>query len=250
MLRRLVLSRPIATAATMIVCSVGLSLGFWQLDRMQQKLTLAADIAKKEESRPLLANNKDWQLDEVKNHRMIARGVYLADQSVWLENRPHPQGRDPKTGISTGFLVMTPLKLEDSQKLLWINRGWAPRNAMDREALPSISIPSGLVQVEGLAFEYPARVMSMGTQGSSAESQKIQQNLDIQKQSKYLGFDYLPFILREVAATNNDGLQRDWPSMTTGVEKHQGYAFQWFALTVFALLFWLITGILRKKIDE
>jgi cytochrome oxidase assembly protein ShyY1 len=90
----------------------------------------------------------------------------------------------------------------------------------------------------------------MGTQGSSAESQKIQQNLDIQKQSKYLGFDYLPFILREVAATNTDGLQRDWPSMTTGVEKHQGYAFQWFALTVFALLFWLITGILRKKIDE
>jgi cytochrome oxidase assembly protein ShyY1 len=144
---------------------------------------------------------------------------------------------------------MTPLKLEGSQKLLWINRGWAPRNGMNREALPSISTPSGPLQVEGLAFEYPARVMSMGTQGSSAESQKIQQNLDIQKQSKYLGFDYLPFILREVTATNNDGLQRDWPSMTTGVEKHQGYAFQWFALTVFALLFWLITGILRKKID-
>ena len=74
MLRRLVLSRPIATAATMIVCSVGLSLGFWQIDRMQQKLTLAADIAKKEESRPLLANDKDWQLSEVKHHRMIARG--------------------------------------------------------------------------------------------------------------------------------------------------------------------------------
>jgi cytochrome oxidase assembly protein ShyY1 len=145
---------------------------------------------------------------------------------------------------------MTPLKLDGSQKILWINRGWAPRDGMNREVLPKISTPSGPVQVEGLAFEYPSRVMSMGTQGSSAESQKIQQNLDIKKQSQYVGFDYLPFVLREVATVNNDGLQRDWPSMSTGVEKHQGYAFQWFALTVFALLFWLITGILRKKIDE
>ena len=53
---------------------------------MQQKLTLAADIAKKEESRPLLANGKDWELSEVKHHRMIARGVYLAAFPVLPRN--------------------------------------------------------------------------------------------------------------------------------------------------------------------
>ncbi|MEK9803755.1 MAG: SURF1 family protein, partial [Curvibacter sp.] len=27
-----------------------------------------------------------------------------------------------------------------------------------------------------------------------------------------------------------DGLLRDWPQINTGVDKHYGYAFQWFGL--------------------
>jgi surfeit locus 1 family protein len=239
MFKRLVLSRPVATIAALIVCWVALSLGFWQLDRMQQKIDLAQDIA-------LLANAKAWSLDEVKHHRMIAKGTYWAEKSIWLENRPHPQGRDPQTGVSTGFYVMTPLVLENSQIILWVNRGWAPRDGLNREKLPEISTPSGVVQIEGLVFEHPARVMSMGMSGVSAETQKIQQNLDIQKQSHMLGMKNLPFILRESASSVRDGLQRNWPLMQTGVEKHQGYAFQWFSLAVLTIIFWLLTGILRK----
>ena len=246
MLKRLVLSRPVATIAALIVCWVALSLGFWQLDRMQQKIDLAQDIAQKEAAAPLLANAKAWSLDEVKHHRMIAKGTYWAEKSIWLENRPHPQGRDPQTGVSTGFYVMTPLVLENSQIILWVNRGWAPRDGLNREKLPEISTPSGVIQVEGLVFEHPARVMSMGMSGVSAETQKIQQNLDIQKQSHMLGMKNLPFILRESASSVRDGLQRNWPLMQTGVEKHQGYAFQWFSLAVLTIIFWLLTGILRK----
>jgi surfeit locus 1 family protein len=35
-------------------------------------------------------------------------------------------------------------------------------------------------------------------------------------------------------------LLRNWPEITAGVEKHWGYAFQWFALAVVQLLlyFW------------
>ena len=213
---------------------------------MQQKIDLAQDIAQKEAAAPLLANAKAWSLDEVKHHRMIAKGTYWAEKSIWLENRPHPQGRDPQTGVSTGFYVMTPLVLENSQIILWVNRGWAPRDGLNREKLPEISTPSGVVQIEGLVFEHPARVMSMGMSGVSAETQKIQQNLDIQKQSHMLGMKNLPFILRESASSVRDGLQRNWPLMQTGVEKHQGYAFQWFSLAVLTIIFWLLTGILRK----
>jgi cytochrome oxidase assembly protein ShyY1 len=194
----------------------------------------------------VLANAKAWTLEEVKHHRMVAKGVYLTDKTIWLENRPHPQGRDPKTGIATGFFVMTPLLLENSKTLLWVNRGWAPRDGMNREKLPEITTPNGLVQVEGLVFEHPARVMSMGMNDVSAETQKIQQNLNIQKQSQLLGMEYLPFILREVSDSDKDGLQRNWPLMQSGVEKHQGYAFQWFSLAVLTIIFWLLTGILRK----
>ena len=246
MFARLVLNRPVATISAVIVCAVALSLGFWQLDRKQQKIDLAQEIAKKELAAPLLANVKAWSLGEVKHHRMIARGSYLTEKTVWLENRPHPQGRDPTTGITTGFYVMTPLLLENTQTILWVNRGWAPRDGMSREKLPKISTPKGLVDVEGLVFEHPARVMSMGISEQSAETQKIQQNLDIPKQSQLLGMGYLPFILREISGSEKDGLQRNWPPIQSGVEKHQGYAFQWFSLAVLTIMFWLFTGILRK----
>ena len=32
------------------------------------------------------------------------------------------------------------------------------------------------------------------------------------------------------AITASEGLQRDWDAPDTGVDKHHGYAFQWFAL--------------------
>ena len=36
----------------------------------------------------------------------------------------------------------------------------------------------------------------------------------------------------------SEGLRRDWPEPTTGVDKHYGYAFQWFGLcALIALLF-------------
>lgn len=248
MFKQLVLLRPVATFSALVTFVIAMALGFWQLDRMDQKLYLAADIAKKERSAPLLAHAKQWSYEEAKHHRMIARGMYIPDATVWLENRPHPQGRDPKTGITVGFYVLTPLRLQYSDQLIWINRGWVPRDGMDREKLPPLITPVGMVEVEGLVFEHPARVMNVGNLDALAQKQKIQQNLDIEKQSAQLNASYLPFILRQVHGGLDDGLQRDWAPMQDGSEKHKGYAFQWFSLATLTIFFWLFSGLLRKKV--
>lgn len=247
MFRQLILLRPAATIATLIVCLAGLRLGFWQLERMEQKLELAAEVVKRESSQPLYANDKKWTIEETLHHRMIAKGTYLADKTIWLENRPHPMGRDPKTGVTVGFYVMTPLMLESSKQVVWVNRGWVPRDGLDRTKLPQLTTPETVIQVEGLVFEHPARVMSMGNSVAGAEKAKIQQNLDIKNQEAYLGVSHLPFILREISDAN-DGMSRQWAPLTTGVEKHQGYAFQWFSLAALAVIFWLISGLFRKKL--
>lgn len=83
--------------------------------------------------------------------------------------------------------------------------------------------------------------------GLKQEKNKIQQNLDIKSQESYLGIQHLPFILREVSDVD-DGLSRQWAPLATGAEKHQGYAFQWFSLSALAVIFWLISGISRKKL--
>ena len=246
MFRQLILLRPAATIAALIVCITGVALGFWQIQRMEQKLQLAGEVAKKETSQPLYANAKQWTVDEALHHRMIAKGTYLADKTIWLENRPHPMGRDPKTGITAGFYVMTPMLLSGSKQILWVNRGWVPRDGLDREKLPPLITPEAPVEVEGVVFEHPARVMSVGNDDLKAEKRKIQQNLSIANQEAYLGIAHLPFILRELS-DSNDGMSRDWAPLSTGVEKHQGYAFQWFSLATLAFIFWLVSGVLRKK---
>jgi cytochrome oxidase assembly protein ShyY1 len=39
-----------------------------------------------------------------------------------------------------------------------------------------------------------------------------------------------------------DGLIRDWPNPAVGVEKHKAYAFQWYALSLMAFIFFIVTG--------
>ena len=56
------------------------------------------------------------------------------------------------------------------------------------------------------------------------------------------GWNQVPFILREEDAGVDDGLLRSWAPLTTGIDRHYAYAFQWFALSVCGFLFWLITG--------
>jgi cytochrome oxidase assembly protein ShyY1 len=43
-------------------------------------------------------------------------------------------------------------------------------------------------------------------------------------------------------AAPGEGLVRDWPVPSAGVDKHHGYAFQWYALAAMAVLFFVITG--------
>ena len=44
----------------------------------------------------------------------------------------------------------------------------------------------------------------------------------------------------------NDGLQRDWPQINTGVDKHYGYAFQWFGLCALMALLYVWFQVVRR----
>jgi len=47
-----------------------------------------------------------------------------------------------------------------------------------------------------------------------------------------------------------DGLSRDWPRINTGLEKHYGYAFQWFALCGLIVLLYGWFQIVRRFIPS
>lgn len=132
-----------------------------------------------------------------------------------------------------GFFVLTPLQIEGTGAVMLVQRGWAQRAFTDRTALPPIETPAGQVEVPGHLAPWPSRLYDFG----GAEQGPIRQNLDLQAFRRETALPLLEVTLLQSGAAS-EGLLREWPVVASGVEKHHGYAFQWFGLSgLIALLY-------------
>ena len=237
----------VATLSALVVISIGCGAGIWQLNRAEQKIRLGESLATKLGMPILNANTADLSSELATERRITARGRFLREEAVWLDNRPRPIPEGISNTAQAGFYLMMPLVLEGQKKVLWINRGWAPRNNLNRVELPPITTPDDIVVIDGVGFPHPGRVYELGQQTETISQPRIEQNFDLSKEAKLHPWDQLPFIVRESSSNKSDGLVRNWPLPTNGVDRHYAYAFQWFALAISGFLFWLITGFLRYR---
>ena len=193
----------------------------------------------------LSANVGSLTLADASERRMIARGQYIPQAAIWLDNRPRPIPPAGSNASQSGFYLLMPLRLEGRDEVLWINRGWVPRNNESRESLPPVKTPANVVNIEGIVFAHPGKVYALGENKAPVDTGKprIEQNFDLAAEGKLRGWAQSPYILREVDTGIDDGLLREWAPLTTGVDRHYAYAFQWFALAIAGLLCWLVTGL-------
>lgn len=229
--------RWIPFVAAVLVAAIGVSLGQWQTRRAAEKLAIEARQQARE-TEPLASLGAEIRLpEEVEFRRMKVRGEFISDWTVYLDNRPYKG--------TAGFYVMTPMRIAGSDMHILVARGWVKRNVADRAKLPPIPTPAGTVEIEGTARHAPGHVMQLGKTEALRQG-AIVQNVDASEFEKSAGLKMQPFVL-EQAGDMQDGLVRDWPRPSAGVEKHQGYAFQWYALAVTALIFFVATGFRRGK---
>lgn len=242
--------RPVAAIVTLALIALGISLGVWQLKRAAYKEDLALKIEQGARTNPIWANDITLKPEQVLNQRVLAKGYFLKDRGIWLENRPHPLGRDPQTGIATGFYLLMPLQLSGgAKKVVWVNRGWAPRHFEKLHQVPEIITPTTEVSIEGVALESATKTYALGQESGvrASDGLLIQENIDLEAERQKGGQTQFPWILRQDNPDVKDGLQRRWPAPDTGVQKHLGYAFQWFALAMMSFVFWLVSGIRRSR---
>ena len=241
----LIAKRIVATVSALLVVAIACAAGIWQLNRADGKIALAANLLARQQMPILSANDALLSLEDASERRMIARGQYIPQAAIWLDNRPRPIPPAGSNTSQSGFYLLMPLQLEGRDEILWINRGWAPRNSENRESLPPVKTPSKVVTIEGIVFAHPGKVYALG-EGQviiDASKPRIEQNFNLRAEGKLRGWVQSPFILREVDTGVEDGLLREWAPLTTGVDRHYAYAFQWFALAVSGFLFWIITGL-------
>jgi surfeit locus 1 family protein len=198
-------------------------LGVWQLDRAAQKTALQQALETQRALPPLRQAELAKAAAELpaQIHRLAAvQGRWLAAQTVYLENR-QMNGRP-------GFYAVTPLQLDDGSAVL-VQRGWLPRDILDRTRIAAPPPPEGTVQVLGRIAPGPARLYEF----EGAASGAIRQNLEVSSFARETGLPLRPMALvqEDGTAPPADGLLRQWPQPALGVDKHHGYAFQWFALS-------------------
>lgn len=220
--------RLIPALLILLVVVVTVRLGFWQRDRALQKEALEAHITQFENAPALPVSAAPVALPDVEFHRVKARGSFVADKVVYLDNRPYND--------QPGFYVVMPFKLVDGGYVL-VNRGWLPRNLSSREAIAPYTTPSGEVEIEGIARADASRAFELG-QGGSAAHHLIRQNLDLAAYAAETGLALQSFVIQQTGDTR-DGLVRDWPAPTTGVERNYGYMLQWWGMAAAALAFGL-----------
>lgn len=224
----------VVLAAAVLAAGVTARLGWWQLDRAQQKLELQARINARATLGPLpLADLPRSEVDAAAGHYrpVQLRGHWLDDKTVYLDNR--------QMHARQGFYVVTPLLIAPGDAVL-VQRGWMPRDFSDRSKLQPLPPQQGTVLVSGRLAPPPAKLFEMGAAGQGA----IRQNLDVAQLSRELGLALRPMSVQQTQPTQaapaeagslqvlaDDGLLRDWPAVAIDVGKHHGYAVQWFSLS-------------------
>src|SRR3989337_798228 len=120
------------------------SLGFWQLDRAEQKRAVEAAFTDSGE-RLAVTGDAVYPLYQP----LTATGRYLDERQFLIDNMIL-DGR-------LGYFVVTPFEYERGRPLLLVNRGWVARDSAEdvRAALQSVSDDTGDTTVDGRAGQLP-----------------------------------------------------------------------------------------------
>jgi surfeit locus 1 family protein len=218
-----------AFAAAAAACAAGIALGNWQAGRADEKRALGAQLDQGFKGPPLEIPAAKIDSRNYLMKHVAARGRYVDEHTIYLDNKLR-RGRP-------GYEVVTPLRLDGTHVL--VNRGWVPAGK-SREALPQVPAPGGEVRVEGLALARIPHALELGPRAPG----KVRQNLDVDSFEQETGLRFQPIVIEQHSPAP-DGLLREWPRPDMGIEKHEGYALQWYSLAGLAVVLFVVLSFRR-----
>lgn len=228
----------IPTLVFLLVLPILLRLGFWQLDRAEEKRQLIELFKKQNNLGPLQINNK-LKFDVKLNYRTAKiKGQYNLKRQIFIDNKIY-QGK-------TGVHVMTPFKLENSDYSILVNRGWVPM-IIDRSALPKIETPENNLSLNGKLKASIKKPFMVGEQFQSNKNwPALMQWVDITEIGKNSGLKLLPYIFL-LDEKESSGYIRKWKPVVMQPEKSTSYAVQWFALALALCTIYIVVNLKTVK---
>ncbi len=217
-----------ALIAAVLGFATAVSLGNWQSRRGDAKLALQARADAAEQAAVLDIEPSRQSIENAGARlprKVRVSGAFDPAGTIYLDNRS-------LAGVA-GYYVITPLVIAAEAPAVLVDRGWKARSAGERAEAAAAPPPAGRVSIEGLAVARPSALFELGAV-PKLQVPGIWQNLDYDAYERAAKRSVARFVVRQTGAVTGsdavDGLRREWPQPATGVEKHRGYAFQWYAL--------------------
>ncbi len=199
------------------------SLGIWQLDRLEQRrasnAVLAAQLA--QPAVTLTGQEDPAELLAMKDRTVAAAGQFDYTHQFIIQLQPW-QGQ-------TGVNLVTPLLLDDNTAIL-VNQGWIPEAevaTLEQFQTPGSTTVTGYIQL--------SQVPRYGERDTANATFKAEQyRIDIESLQAQLPYTLLPVYLQQAPAEGETELPYRAPQEIDLSEgSHFSYALQWFS---FALL--------------
>lgn len=218
-----------------------LALGFWQLEREQEKRTLEALYEARRDAPAVPLSRLEGEEDP-RYFPVRLEGEYDNEKVFLLDNRTY-QGR-------AGFEVIAPFATVEGRTVL-INRGWIPLEGGSREILPKPAPVEGRKSVAGLVYVPAGEQVMLGDESPFDGWPRVIQSLDMDRMFNELGVDprgkeVFPHTIR-LAREAPGVLQRNWRVTAMSPERHRGYAVQWFSLAAVLAGLYIYAGFMRRS---
>lgn len=206
-------------------------LGFWQLDRLEQRRAFNARVLSQID-RPMLDLNRDKfdpaDLINMEYRKVIVSGEYDHDQEILLRNQVWE--------YQPGYHILTPLRLKTNEAIL-VDRGWIPLDAADQ--LAQFHEP-GMQRVKGWIRRPQSKPDFGGVPDptlSPGEARLSAWNIvNLERIQQQVSFSLLPVYIQQMPESGWQRMpHRSQPVLQLSEGSHLGYALQFFSFA--ALLF-------------
>ena len=223
--------------AFLIIATIAflVSLGLWQLDRADQKRTIEAAIVNaKTGPVELIVNGRELLDKEYYDVRL--QGSYLSDKQFIYDNQIVDQ--------VSGYYVLTPFILTDQLGVVLVNRGFIPWNGQ-REKLADIAVDSVSREIK-VQVSSPIKRMELKATDVSRQFPVLIQAIDFDVLEEVSKLEFVK-VVGLLDPSSSDGYVRKWEPYTGSIEKHIGYAIQWFLMALVLAIIGLRIGLKRGK---
>ena len=216
-------------------CAFLVSLGFWQLDRADEKRSIEAAIKKANSGAVELIVSEN-NLQDKEYYEVRLRGEYINDKQFIYDNQIVDQ--------ASGYYVLTPFVLSDQSKAILINRGFIPWNGR-RDKLADIFIEQGAKEAK-FQISKPIKRMELKSSDIGSEFPVLIQAINLEEMAAIAGVDFSN-VIGLLDPSSSDGYVRKWKPYTGSIEKHIGYAIQWFLMALVLAIIGIRIAIEQRK---